>query len=296
MLCPREKGAIVIDITNACPRRCSNCTRFTGHVREPFFMNEDQFIAAAEALRDFPTNSPTQVFGGRKSVVIIGGEPQTHYQFERISNLFAEYGPPEQRHRSLYTAMPIDTSKYRDTIYSVFGYVNENLHADVCKHQPLLVAIEDVIPDRSKMWNLIEQCWVNHLWSATINPWGFWFCEVAAGLAQLYGEPEGLPVSSEVWQYDLDHYLRQIEKWCTKCGAAIPMRGRVDYEELDDVSLSHLTWLTEKDSPGLGRLKLYNHKEEEFIQDLETWQPYRYLGIDKSRPTRCILPSDNGGK
>jgi hypothetical protein len=32
-----EMATIQIDITNACPNRCSNCTRFCGH-RPPYFM------------------------------------------------------------------------------------------------------------------------------------------------------------------------------------------------------------------------------------------------------------------
>lgn len=45
---------IQIDITNACTHQCSNCTRFCGHHRKPFFMDLETFQRAVDSLADFP--------------------------------------------------------------------------------------------------------------------------------------------------------------------------------------------------------------------------------------------------
>lgn len=49
-----EMQIIQIDVTNACMNRCSNCTRFTGHHRKPFFMDLECFRRAVDSLVDFP--------------------------------------------------------------------------------------------------------------------------------------------------------------------------------------------------------------------------------------------------
>ena len=38
MRSPQDMQIILIDITNACTERCSNCTRFCGNHKKPFFM------------------------------------------------------------------------------------------------------------------------------------------------------------------------------------------------------------------------------------------------------------------
>ena len=76
MRSPKDMQIIQIDITNACPNTCSNCTRFCGHHKKPFFMDFDTFKQAVDSLQDFPG-----------MVGIIGGEPTLHPEFEK----FADY-------------------------------------------------------------------------------------------------------------------------------------------------------------------------------------------------------------
>ena len=76
MKSPAQMKIIQIDITNACPKRCSNCTRFCGHHQKPFFMDFETFKKAVDSMKGF---------GG--IVGIMGGEPTIHPEFEN----FLEY-------------------------------------------------------------------------------------------------------------------------------------------------------------------------------------------------------------
>ena len=64
---------IQIEITNACMHKCSNCTRFCGHHKKPFFMDFKDFQKAVDSLKDF-----SGVVG------VMGGEPTLHPRFKEI--------------------------------------------------------------------------------------------------------------------------------------------------------------------------------------------------------------------
>ncbi len=73
MKSPRHMRIIEIDITNACDKRCSNCTRLCGHHKKPYFMDFDTFKRAVDSLDGYQ---------GIRS--IMGGEPTLHPEFERF--------------------------------------------------------------------------------------------------------------------------------------------------------------------------------------------------------------------
>ena len=50
MKSPQDMRIIQIDITNACFHRCSNCTRFCGHHKKPFFMDFETFKRAVDSF------------------------------------------------------------------------------------------------------------------------------------------------------------------------------------------------------------------------------------------------------
>lgn len=72
----REMSIIEIDITNACHKHCSNCTRFCGHHKKPFYMDFDTFKRAVDSLD-----------GYQGLISTIGGEPLLHPEYHR----FADY-------------------------------------------------------------------------------------------------------------------------------------------------------------------------------------------------------------
>ncbi|MFH1075686.1 MAG: radical SAM protein, partial [Pseudomonadota bacterium] len=55
---------IHVEVTNACSLKCSNCTRFVGHHKEPFFMDINTVAKAITSLGGFPGQ-----------IGMMGGEP-----------------------------------------------------------------------------------------------------------------------------------------------------------------------------------------------------------------------------
>ncbi|MDR1740637.1 MAG: radical SAM protein [Synergistaceae bacterium] len=80
---PKNMGIIQIDVTNVCPHTCSNCTRFCGHHKKPFFMDMETFKQAVDSLDGFDG-----------VVGVIGGEPTVHPRFEEIAEYLHDRRTP----------------------------------------------------------------------------------------------------------------------------------------------------------------------------------------------------------
>jgi hypothetical protein len=275
MIPPRQQWCIQIDVTNKCNRACANCTRSLSHTDTPFVMDVQTFTKAVDALAEFPDDSePHKANNGTKVIGIIGGEPLMHPQFSELCRLVAKR-IPRKRNRGLWTGLPLKSRPERPLIRQTFGYLNHNMHVGTVMHQPILVAIQDVVSDKQKMWRLIDDCWVQRMWSSTITPKGFFFCEVAAALDMIMDGPGGLPVEPNCWRHDMDAYREQIERWCPKCGAAVPLSGRRDSEQVDDISESNLETLRALGSPRIakGDYRLFDIDRHATEND---WAPHRY--------------------
>ncbi len=74
MFAVRDKRVIQIEVTNACERECTNCSRFVGHYRNTYFMKLEHEEQAIDSLLDFP--------GG---IRIMGGEPLIHPDFWKFA-------------------------------------------------------------------------------------------------------------------------------------------------------------------------------------------------------------------
>ena len=53
MKSPQDMRIIQIDVTNACIHQCSNCTRFCGHHKKPFFMDVETFKKAVDSMEGY---------------------------------------------------------------------------------------------------------------------------------------------------------------------------------------------------------------------------------------------------
>ena len=268
-----ENVVIQIEITNGCILACANCTRHVGHHRKPFFMSPDEVRNAIKSLEGFP---------GR--VGCMGGEPAMHPQFLEILEIYRDMLDKDRRE---FWTMGWKWYEYEAAINETFHphLIHYNDHTQTTgKHQPLLVAIEDVIPDAGLREELIDDCWVQRQWSASITNRGAFFCEVAASLDHLFDGPGGWPVEPDWWRRIPEDYAEQRDFACNKCSAAIPMdtlsdgRGGRDGPTVDVVSVGNLERLRAVKSPKVARGHYQVFDEALTREDLKKdgWHPSHF--------------------
>lgn len=275
MIAPECQWCIQIEVTNACPRACSNCTRMLAHVERPFFMSVGQFAAAVGALGGFPDESPPSEAAPFKLIGLIGGEPLLHPSFQVLLSILTEK-VPNRRHRGLWTGLEWQCTQHADIIRDVFDeqFIHNNRHEGESRHSPVLVASRDAVADPVTRAELINDCWLQRKWSSSVTPKGFFFCEVAGAMDIVFDGPGGLPVESGCWERPIEDFREQIDLWCQRCGIPLNLKGRLDNEGVDDISHTNVTELILTRSPRIqaGEYVLYDPAEH--TTDDEPW---RYL-------------------
>jgi len=213
----------------------------------------------------------------------IGGEPLLHPQFEEFCEYALNKIPRKQL--GLNTSFPKGYENYRETICRTFEnlFLNDHTKPNIY-HCPILVAIEEVVPDRKSMFLYIDHCWVNEKWSASINPKGAFFCEIAGAMAILFDGNSGWPVERDWFTRTTKDYTAQIEEYCPKCGCAVPLPRRISLDGRDDISLGNLKRLEgksfkiEKKQYIISDLKTVDEPEE-----MWTYRDHKYRQIIASR-------------
>jgi hypothetical protein len=244
MKCLRDNDTIQIEITSFCPKNCANCTRFCHHYKKPWFMDLDTFKRAVDSMVGF-----------KHMTGVMGGEPVLHPLFAEFCKYLNSKIPPEQT--GLWTCFPGGKEHLGPIIADTFGniFLNDHTRADIL-HCPFLVAIEEVVLDIGDMWYMIDHCWAQHSWSASINPLGAYFCEIAASMAALFDDPEtAWPIESAWWARGTTEYVAQMKKWCPRCGGALHkgLKWKCSNEIKDAVSPRNLELLKTIDSPKVSR-------------------------------------------
>ena len=272
-----EMSLVQIEVTNACHLRCANCTRFVGHHRKPFFMGLDTVVKAIDSLEGFPGH-----------IGLMGGEPTLHPQFAEICKIYQDMIPDKGR-RELWTAGH-KWEEYKDLIHETFHekYIAYNDHSDPNegRHQPLLVAIEDVVEDKNLMWRLIDNCWIQLRWSASITPKGAFFCEVASAQDHLFDGPGGYPIEKGWWKRDPAHFSDQVRHYCPKCSAALPMEIPNNHDQHDFTSPGNAIRLEKARSPKFlkDNVKVEDVKKlAKYLRDTDG-TPGSHRGSFKSHP------------
>jgi hypothetical protein len=309
MKSPADMKIIQIDITNACPKRCSNCTRFCGHHVEPFYMDFETFKQAVDSMKGF------------KGIVgIMGGEPTIHPEFEKFVRYFRDnfgyddfstacYEPTSNfvnhilansyhvdysNQRGLWTSVNNKYYENFELIQDTFGYQLVNDHSNPSMHETLMVTRKELgIPD-DEWIKLRDNCWIQNLWSASITPKGAFFCEVAAALDTLFDGPGGWKVEPGWWNRKPADFADQLH-WCEMCSAALPMPKRDANEEIDDVSPVWHEKLVQIESPKFNKglveqfdPKSYKPEEHQVIQEVTPYMEDQEQRIGKAR--ELLLP------
>jgi hypothetical protein len=238
----KDVDVIQIDITNACHLSCANCTRFVGHHDKNFYMSLEQIENALKSIEGFTGH-----------VGLMGGEPCLHPEFEKVCELYAKYIPEIER-REIWTA-GYKWDKYKDIIYKYFKeeLVTYNDHSDPNEgqHQPLLIAIDEVVEDKKLMYKFIDNCWVQMRWSPVITNRGAFFCEVAGAMDATFNGAGGWHIEKDWWKKEPKDFKEQIEEFCTKCSACLPMPVPNNHIPYDYVSPNNLKRLELINSPKL---------------------------------------------
>lgn len=265
-----DMDTIQIEITNQCHNRCSNCTRLCGHHPKPYFMDFDYFKKAVDSMVEYP-----------KMTGVMGGEPLLHPEFEKMCEYIGSKIPKEKL--GLWTCFPKGKEHYREIIAKTFGniFLNDQTREDIL-HGPILVASEEIEEiDEDERWRLIDNCWVQNYWSASINPHGAFFCEIAASLSMLFDDCKPIQawdIERNWWKKIPKDFKEQMEKYCVKCGAAMPLKKRFSVDGKDDISFGMLKQL-EKISPKL-------KKGDYEISDLKTMIDKRQTATYKDKDYR----------
>jgi hypothetical protein len=306
MKSPKDQKIIQIDITNACARSCSNCTRFCGHHKKPFFMDFDTFKRALDSME-----------GRFGTTGIMGGEPTMHPEFERFTEYL--YGKIPAAYRSelnefaypqrnfmkardyaheaysvthhwaagtrnvvcgvgLWSSMSLSYKKHFEVIQDCFKYQVINDHNNAMYHQPIMITRKELGIDDKTFKRLRDNCWVQQLWSGAITPKGAFFCEIAAALDMLLDGPGGWPIEKGWWKRAEKDFGSQIE-WCEMCGIALKTFSRDARDEIDDASPFWIEMLKKLNSPKLKNGKVNALKIENGMID-ERSKP---LPLDDSR-------------
>lgn len=248
MRSPKDMEVIQIEITNACAHNCSNCTRFCGLHKEPFFMDFETFKKAVDSLKDF-----------KGAIGIMGGEPTLHPEFEKFMEYFKSQIPEVRpaayidfptpsyreyvqglkyrrgRKRGLWSSMGPQYYKHFELIQDVFAYQVLNDHSHPNEHQGILIPREELnIPD-DEWIKQRDKCWIQNLWSASITPKGAFFCEIAAAMDMLFDGPGGWDINSNWWERKPEYFKDQLH-WCEKCSVALNVPSILATEETDLIS------------------------------------------------------------
>lgn len=291
MKSPRHMRIIEIDITNACDKRCSNCTRLCGHQTKPFFMDFETFKRAVDSLDGYQ---------GIRS--IMGGEPTLHPEFERFAEYLGSKFPQrenpyiypqkdfiKQVHRvelsnfemindgveridivgpGMFSNMGQSYRKHYETISDVMPFQGLNDHLNPVYHQSSLITRKELgIPDEEWI-PMRDNCWIQNEWSASITPKGCFFCEIAGVMDMMLDGPGGWPIEPGWWKRTPEEFGDQLH-WCELCGFACHTFTRDSAEEIDDISESWYERLKSINSPKLksGRYNIIKIKDGEIAEE-----------------------------
>lgn len=230
-------------------------------------------------------NALQSLEGWPRVIGMMGGEPTAHPDFEAICELYQKYFPREQC--GLWTSGGKGFEKHKELITKTFRTILYNDHSETGKHQPWMIASEEIIPDEKLRNELIDNCWIQKMWSPSINPKGAFFCEIAAVFDLLFDMGGGYPTEKDWWRKDVTDFQDQREKYCGLCSMGIPFADVPNDSPVDYVSRKNLQRLERIGSPWVLEGKrcsveiiehVVSRTDIEKILADEKYAPWEYLG------------------
>ncbi len=285
MRSPQDMGIIQIDITNACVNRCSNCTRFCGHHRKPFFMDFETFKKAVDSFD-----------GWDGCVGIIGGEPTLHPEFEKFVDYLREKRvgqtlcisrePIQNMQTHIYHTINRTMPKIglwsslNKGYYRHFEVINDsferqllNDHNNKCLHQAILMSRKDLGISDEEFIKRRDNCFAQNTWSATVTPKGAFFCEIAAAFDMLFDGAGGWEIEQGWWKRKPEEFGEQL-KWCELCSLCLDVPKRISCEDIDDISPTLYEKLKEINSPKLAKGRYCLHTKEDYMKNKNTYKSF----------------------
>lgn len=198
---------IEIDITFKCNLMCYNCDRSCRQAPEEShmsFQQINQFLNESEDL-------------GRKwrRIRILGGEPYTHPDIERILAALSDYKLQNEN-----TIIEIVTNGYGPDVNKAIFSTPSNIEIKNTrktsqfnsKFEPFNIAPKDSA--KNSFDDYKEACWITEECGIGLNRYGFYHCAVAGSIDRVFGFDIGLkqlPVNEE-------QLVIMKEKLCAFCG------------------------------------------------------------------------------
>lgn len=208
-----------------------------------------------------------------------------HPEFEAFCGEIKKRFPREKM--ALWSSGPKRYQELKPLIDETFGFIAYNEHNEeqlrTCKHQPLTIAIREAVPDAELRRKLVDDCWVQRTWCATVNHFGAYFCEVAAAQDVLLNEGKNAwPVTPDWWVKTPDEFERQVRTFCDNCGMAIPMERELIQNEAEKFSPGLLRVFREKGLRKVdeSQVEVFDRQvsREEILVTIGSWKPGNYRG------------------
>lgn len=261
-----REGVIQIWVTRSCDKSCFGCTQGSNLKGNTPAITIANFEKAVISLKDY--------FG---VVGMFGGNPTLHPQFETLCEILREHIPYEQRGiwcNNLFGKGKVVRDTFNPSVSNINVHLDQEAAAEFkrdwpevhvvglqtdSRHSPPFVAMQDVIEDEGKRWELISNCDINKHWSAMIGQFRgearAWFCEIAGAQSILHqNDPDypdtGVEAAPGWWRLGMAAFEAQVVKHCHECSVPLRIYGELSQatEGVEKTSLTHLDIYTPKKS------------------------------------------------
>lgn len=267
MIALKDKWCVQIDVTNICAKGCIYCVKYTSHLRKDqvSFYPLVHLEKAIKSLEGWPNK-----------IGFTGGEPLLHPDFLGICELVSKYIPKKQA--CIFTSLPDKLEHHKKVIDKVFGAVflahhNEEQRS-ICMHQPILLAVGDMVKDAALKRRLIEDCWLNKLWSPVIGLKGAFMCDCAVGIDMALDMNGGWTIEPG-WLRE--SYEDQIAKYCDLCGACLPYPRQLLSDQNEKISKGLFGKFKSANLRNINRMILVENPltPKQIEENRDGWEPWR---------------------